>query len=168
VSILDRYLIRLTIPPFLLALGVFTFVLAVEPMLDKAKDLLAKGVHVPDVGILVLCLLPSALSLTIPMSLLTGLLMALGRLSADREAVALLACGISPLRLLRPVLLVGLMVAGVDMYILMRATPQHRPAPDRADRRGHQAARLLQNVPGQGAVCERRPAGRPLVRRVPV
>lgn len=123
-SILDRYLIRLTIPPFLLALGVFTFVLAVEPMLDKAKDLLAKGVHVPDVGILVLCLLPSALSLTIPMSLLTGLLMALGRLSADREAMALLACGISPLRLLRPVLLVGLMVAGVDMYILMRATPQ--------------------------------------------
>ncbi len=41
------------------------------------------------------------------MAFLTGLLMALGRLSGDREAVALLACGVSPLRLLRPVLLMG-------------------------------------------------------------
>ena len=33
-------------------------------------------------------LLPSALALTIPMSLLLGLLVAFGRLSADREFVA--------------------------------------------------------------------------------
>ena len=36
------------------------------------------------------------------MATLTGILIGLGRLSADREAVALLACGVSPYRLLRP------------------------------------------------------------------
>jgi LPS export ABC transporter permease LptG/LPS export ABC transporter permease LptF len=128
VSILDRYLIRTTIPPFLLSLGVFTFVLAVMPMLEYAKLLLAKGVPLPTVGLLLLLLLPQALSLTIPMAFLSGLLMALGRLSGDRESVALLACGISPARLLRPVLLVAVLVAGLDMYVLARATPDANQA----------------------------------------
>ena len=37
------------------------------------------------------------------MALLIGLLIGLGRLSADRETVAMQACGISLYRLLRPV-----------------------------------------------------------------
>ena len=122
-STIDRYLIRQSIAPFFLALGVFTFVLAVEPMLNYAKDLLAKGVSLPTVGLLIACLLPQALAITIPMALVTGVLMALGRLSADREAVALLACGVSPMRLLRPILVIGLLVGGLDMYTLVRLTP---------------------------------------------
>ena len=85
-----------SLPPFLLALGLFTFVLAVSPMLEQAQELLAKGVDLPTVGFLLVTLLPQALGLTIPMAFLAGLLMALGRLSGDREAVALLACGVSP------------------------------------------------------------------------
>src|SRR5262245_40358847 len=123
VSTLDRYLIRQTIAPFFLALGIFTFVLAVQPGLDTVKMLLAKGVSLSTVGVLLLTLLPSALSLTIPMSFLTGVLMMLGRISADRESVAMLACGVSPLRLLRPVLLVGLVAAALDMTALMWGTP---------------------------------------------
>lgn len=123
-STLDRYLIRQIIPPFLLALGIYTFVLAIQPELDYAKLLLAKGVPLPTVGVLLGLLLPQALSLTIPMAFLTGLLMALGRLSGDRESVALLACGVSPRRVLRPILAVGLAVAALDMYVLMSATPR--------------------------------------------
>jgi len=127
-STLDRYLIRQAIPPFLLALGIYTFVLAVQPTLEYAKLLLAKGVPLSTVGVLLLLLLPQALSLTIPMAFLTGLLMALGRASADRESVALLACGVSPLRVLRPVLALGVLVAGLDMYVLMQATPDSNQA----------------------------------------
>ena len=53
-------------------------------------------------------LIPQALALTLPMSLLLALLVAFGRLSADREFVALQACGVSLLRLLRPVGLISL------------------------------------------------------------
>ncbi|HEX5069840.1 MAG TPA: LptF/LptG family permease [Vicinamibacterales bacterium] len=122
-SILDRYVLRLILPPFLIALGVFTFVLAVEPILDRAKDLLAKGVSVPTAAWLLSCLLPSALALTIPMALLTGILIALGRLSGDRESVALVACGVSPFRLLRPLLAVAVLAGGLDLYILVKAVP---------------------------------------------
>jgi len=128
VRTLDRYIIREILPPFLLALGLFTFVLAVNPMLDKAKDLLAKGLPAPTVGWLLVLLVPQALSLTIPMAFLTGLLMALGRISGDRESVALLSCGVSPLRLLRPVLLVAAIVGGADMYVLMKLKPDANQA----------------------------------------
>ncbi len=121
--ILDRYVIRLTLPPFLIALGVFTFVLAVEPILDRAKDLLAKGVSIPTAAWLLSTVLPSALALTIPMALITGILIALGRLSGDRESVALVACGVSPLRVLRPLLVLALVAGGIDMYVLVRAVP---------------------------------------------
>jgi lipopolysaccharide export system permease protein len=123
VKTLDRYLIREILPPFSLALGMFTFLLAVRPMLDYAQDLLVKGLDLPMVGWLLVLLLPQALGVTIPMAVMAGILMGLGRLSADREAVALLACGVSPLRLLRPVLLLALVAGVVDMYLLTTLIP---------------------------------------------
>jgi LPS export ABC transporter permease LptG/LPS export ABC transporter permease LptF len=120
---LDRYLIRECLPPFLLALGLFTFLLQVKPMLERAQDLLAKGVPIPTVGFLLVTLLPQALGVTIPMAFLAGLLMGLGRLSGDREIVALLACGASPVRLLRPILLFALICGAADMYVLVRLVP---------------------------------------------
>src|SRR5262245_22577467 len=120
---LDRYLIRETLGPFGLALGLFTFVLAVRPVLDQAQLLLSKGVPVPTVGFLLLTLLPQALGITLPMAFLAGLLMAFGRLSGDRETVALLACGVNPLRLLRPALIMGVLAAGVTAYVMIDLLP---------------------------------------------
>ncbi len=120
---LDRYLLREILPPFSLALGVFTFALAIQPMLNYAQNLLAKNVPLPTVGFLLLTLLPQSLGVTIPMALMAGLLMALGRLSGDREAVALLACGVNPLRLLKPVLIFAVVVAAADLYVMVEAVP---------------------------------------------
>ena len=123
VKLLDRYVVRETLTPFLLALGLFTFLLAVRPMLEQAQKLLAKGVDLPTTGFLLLTLLPQALGVTIPMAFLTGVLMALGRLSGDREAVAMLACGVSPQRLLRPIVLLAVLVGGMDLYCMVRLIP---------------------------------------------
>jgi LPS export ABC transporter permease LptG/LPS export ABC transporter permease LptF len=123
VKTIDRYLIREILPPFLLALGLFTFLLAVNPMLEYAQQFLAKGVALPTVAFLLVTVLPQALGVTIPMALLAGLLMGLGRLSGDREAVALLACGVSPMRLLRPILLFAVLAGLVDLYVMTRLIP---------------------------------------------
>jgi LPS export ABC transporter permease LptF/LPS export ABC transporter permease LptG len=121
--LIDRYVIREIIPPFFLALAVFTFIMAVNPMLDYAEDYLAKGVPLETVGFLLLNLLPQALGVTIPMALLTGVLMALGRMSADREPVALMACGLSPQRLLVPILTFAGVVALANFYTMVRLVP---------------------------------------------
>lgn len=120
---LDRYVIRETIPPFLLSLLVFTFILEIPPIMRDLEQLVAKGVSWSAAGRILLTLLPQGLGLTIPMALLTGLLIGLGRLSGDRETVALLACGVSPYRLLRPVLLMSLLAGLGTLYVMVEAIP---------------------------------------------
>jgi LPS export ABC transporter permease LptG/LPS export ABC transporter permease LptF len=118
VRTIDRYLIRQILPPFFLALSVCTFVLLMGPMLEKAELLLSKGVPIPTVGFLLLTLVPQGLGVAIPIATLAGILIGLGRMSADREVVALLACGVSPVRLLRPVLMFAAAVAAVDLFVM--------------------------------------------------
>jgi LPS export ABC transporter permease LptG/LPS export ABC transporter permease LptF len=120
---LDRYLIREILPPFLLALVVFTFILQIPPIMDHAEALIAKGVPWLTVGHLLALLLPQALGLTIPMALLVGLLIAFGRLSGDRETVAVLACGVSLYRFLLPVMLLAGAAASVTMWVLIVGIP---------------------------------------------
>jgi len=121
--ILDRYVIREVLPPFLLALLVFTFLLILQPIMDQAEALLAKGVPALDVARIIFTLVPQALGISIPVALLVGLLVAFGRMSSDREAVAFLACGISLWRLLRPVALLATLATGVTLYVLIVAIP---------------------------------------------
>jgi LPS export ABC transporter permease LptG len=120
---IDRYVIRETIPPFLLSLVIFTFLLEIPPVMRDLEMLVSKGVSWQVAGRIVLTLIPQALGLTIPMALLTGLLIGLGRLSADRETVALLACGVSPHRLLRPVLIMAALAASATLYVMVKAIP---------------------------------------------
>lgn len=121
---LDRYIIRETLAPFTLTLLILTFLLQIPTIMDVAEKLIAKGVNLPTIGRILLTLLPSSLALTIPISLLVGLLMALGRLSADREAVAMQACGVSLYRILRPVALMALVATAATAYIMIEALPR--------------------------------------------
>lgn len=122
-KILDRYILRETAGPFLMALAIFTFLLAVRPVMEEAERLLAKSVPPQTIGILLAHLIPQALGITIPMALLAGLLMAFGRLSSDRETVALLACGVSFQRLLRPVALIATIAAAATLWVMVEAIP---------------------------------------------
>lgn len=123
IKTLDKYVIREILPPFLLSLLIFTFILEIPPVMEYLEALVAKGVPWTTAARIMLTLLPQALGLTIPMALLVGLLIGLGRMSGDREAVALLACGVSPYRLLRPVLIFAAAVGALHLYVMIRAIP---------------------------------------------
>jgi LPS export ABC transporter permease LptG/LPS export ABC transporter permease LptF len=120
---LDRYVIREILPPFLIALLIFTFLLALPPVMQYLENLLAKGVTWSTAARIMWTLVPQALGLTIPMALLVGILIGLGRLSADREAVALLACGVSPYRLLRPIGALAIAATAATAYVMIEAIP---------------------------------------------
>ena len=121
--ILDRYVLREILPPFLLSLLIFTFILTLPPVMRYLEQLVAKGVSFGAAARILATLIPQALGLTIPMATLTGILIGLGRLSADREAVALLSCGVSPYRLLRPLLLFAAVMTGATAYVMFEAIP---------------------------------------------
>ena len=120
---LDRYVIREILPPLFLSLLIFTFILEIPPVMEYLETLVAKGVPWSTAARIMLTLIPQALGLTIPMSLLVGLLIGLGRMSGDREAVALLACGVSPYRLMRPVLIVAAAAGAIHLWVMIKAIP---------------------------------------------
>ena len=120
---IDRYVLREILPPFFISLLIYTFILEIPPVMRDLEKLVAKGVSWGAAGRILLTLIPQGLGLTIPMATLTGILVGLGRLSGDREAVALLACGVSPYRLLRPVLTFATVATAVTLYVMLQAIP---------------------------------------------
>ena len=122
-SIIDRYVVRQVLMPFLLGLLIFTFIFIIPPLLEYTEDLVAKGVSGSLIVGLIALLVPQALAITIPMSLLLALLIAFGRLSADREFVAMQACGISLRRLLWPVTMISASAWVLTSYVLIDLVP---------------------------------------------
>ena len=126
--LLDRYVLRETLPLVFLSLLVLTFLVMIPPIMQDAQELIAKGVDGWTVVRLMATLVPQALGITIPMSVLIGLLMGLGRMSADREVVVMQACGVSIYRLLRPVMGLAAAAAAATCYTLVVVLPDANQA----------------------------------------
>jgi LPS export ABC transporter permease LptG/LPS export ABC transporter permease LptF len=142
---LDRYLIREIAVPFVIALLVLTFVLEIPVIIREAEALVARGVEWSVIFRVLLTLLPQALSLTIPMAVLIGILVGFGRISADREFVALQACGVSLMRLLWPVTLAAIVATAATAHQTIVALPNANQA-FREIVYGVMAARVESNV----------------------
>ncbi len=121
--IFDRYVIREVLLPLLLSLLLLTFLLIIPPFLKQGYPIIAQGVDAWIVGKVVITLLPQALAISIPMAVLLGLLIALGRLSGDREFVAMQACGVSIYQLLRPLVTIALLSTAATAYVMIIARP---------------------------------------------
>ena len=101
------------------------------------------------------------------MAVLLGILVGFGRLSADREFVALQACGVSLFRLLRPIALLAVVGTAATAYETIVALPDANQtfreitfnvvASERRER--HQAARLLQGFPNRVIYVRDMPPG---------
>jgi LPS export ABC transporter permease LptG/LPS export ABC transporter permease LptF len=102
-----RYVFREVFTPTLLGLAIYTFVLLMNAIFSVAELAIRKNLPVTSVFKLLALSLPQFLALTIPMSVLLGTLIGVGRLSADSEVIALRACGVSYRRILMPVLALG-------------------------------------------------------------
>jgi lipopolysaccharide export system permease protein len=74
-------------------------------------------------GKLFALILPTFLELTVPMALLLGIFLGLGRLSSDQEIVALKATGISPTQILVPVAGMALIISLMTLLITTLVRP---------------------------------------------
>ena len=101
--ILDRYIVREVFRHAFLGLAVFTFVLFV-PQLVRLMELFVRHTGSgAQVLWLFLCVFPGVFTFAVPIAVLIGVLLGLGRMSADSEIIALTALGIGRRRILLPV-----------------------------------------------------------------
>jgi lipopolysaccharide export system permease protein len=128
---LHRHIFRSVLFTCAAAVGLFAFVLVLG---NAMRDLLAyalTGQLPPEVVVqLLLLLLPYVLTYALPMGVLTGVLLVLGRMSAQQEITAMRAAGLSLWYVARPVLIFGLagmtLALGINYYYMPEARAAYR------------------------------------------
>lgn len=112
--LLTRYVAREFLLWFLASFLFFFSMFFVNVLLVTATDIMSKQVPARDVARLVAYSLPQIVHLSFPFATLLGALLSLGRLSGDRELVAIQALGVPLARALAPMVGLGVLFAGLS------------------------------------------------------
>jgi lipopolysaccharide export system permease protein len=122
--IITRYMLKELGGPFLASLTISTVILAAGNIIQTADMVMNKGVEVTQV-IKVFCLfLPYVLIFTIPISVLSAVLLGFGRLSSDNEVTALRTSGVSIYKVVLPVVICGIIISLFSIPLNDRILPQ--------------------------------------------
>jgi len=117
-KLIDKYILKQIILYSLLCMGMFIFVLVVGKAIRDGQDLFIVGqVSLLMVAELLLMLVLYVINYALPLGFLTSILLVLGRLSAQREIVAMKASGISVYRIALPILVLGLIGTCLSVFI---------------------------------------------------
>ncbi|HEU5352259.1 MAG TPA: LPS export ABC transporter permease LptG [Terracidiphilus sp.] len=92
--ILTRYILGETLSHTLIGCVIFTFVLFMRDLPHILEMVVRNSSTWTSVGEIFLFMLPNTFKVTIPMAVLVGLLLGLGRLAADSEIIAMRASGL--------------------------------------------------------------------------
>ncbi len=126
---LHRYLLSQVLATLLLTVGIFTAVLLMGNAMKEVLALVVKGqASLWGVTKAFALLIPFVVSFSLPMGLLTAMLLVFGRFSADQELTAARAGGISLVSLVIPVILLSILISGFSAWINLQIAPQCRTA----------------------------------------
>lgn len=110
-------------------MGLFVFVLLMGNALRDVAELVAAGKLGFDVFLkLIGLLIPYVASYALPMGMLTGTLIALGRLASQREITAMKSAGLSLYQIASPVFLIAFFGMVVGVLVNLHYAPQSRLA----------------------------------------
>jgi lipopolysaccharide export system permease protein len=121
--IIYRYLLLEILPPFGVSLLAFTSIVFLGRLMKLTQMIVVKGVGLMEVLKACLFLLPYLLVFTLPMAATVGILLALTRLAADHEVVALKTAGLSYTQLLPPILAFSLAAAVLTLGLTVFGSP---------------------------------------------
>ena len=123
-KLLDKYILKELLVPFLAGIAAFTFILAGSTVLFPLIGEAAKY-SIPVIAIIQLFILklPALIALSFPMSVLLATLLVFGRMGNDLEIISLRASGLSIIRLIIPVIFFGLSVSVLSVFFTEAVVP---------------------------------------------
>ena len=122
-KIIRSYILKESIVPFILALGILTCVFLLGNLIQLANLVINKGVSLSTVGSVFLLYIPVLLGYTLPIACLISVILTFSRFSADNEIVALRASGIHLGRILIPLFIIGLIISLLSIVLNERIIP---------------------------------------------
>ena len=111
-SILIRYLIRSHIGPFLFSFTLITGLLFLNTVAQRLDQLVGKGLPWTVLLEFAIYALPHTVALTLPMSVLVSVLYSFSDLTSENEITAMTGGGVNPVRILMPLVGIGVILAG--------------------------------------------------------
>lgn len=122
--LIERYILRTIFPYSVASLILLTAILFAQQT-GRYFETIFHGV-MPSSFVygLALALLPTVLVFTVPMAVLSGTIIGLGRMASDSELVAMRAAGVSTWRMLWPALLLGLLATGATAWLNLKEAPR--------------------------------------------
>jgi lipopolysaccharide export system permease protein len=123
INIIDFYIAREVAIPVALSVGIITVALIVERLLKLVDLIVNQGVSLTEVLTLLGYLIPTLLVLGLPMAMLLGVLLGIGRMSGDHEFIAARACGFSLNRLALPVIALAVALYPIEVLMATKIAP---------------------------------------------
>lgn len=124
VRLLDRHVLTETAVAGGAATGAFVFVMVAGNVLSQVSGAIASGRVSGWEGLeLIALLIPGVLPYALPLGLLTGVLLAFGRMGSQQELTAMKAGGLSLGRIARPALLLAAALALLSAWLNLEVAP---------------------------------------------
>lgn len=120
---LDRYFFKEVAAPTLVAFGAYTGLMLIRGLFQVSNLVLQSEEPLREAASVLLLSVPHIVVLTIPVSLLLGILVGTARLSGDSELIALRAAGMDLLRLYRPVGLLAAAATATTLWVMLALLP---------------------------------------------
>ena len=121
--LIERYILRTILPYALAALVLLTGILFVQQSGRYFENIFRTTVPAQFLYQLSLALLPTVLILTLPVAILSGIIIGLGRMGSDSELIAMRAAGVSRWQILLPALVVGLLATLAALQLNLNEGP---------------------------------------------
>ena len=122
-SIINRYIFKEMLSPFVLSVLFFNFVFLMAEMIEITNWIVNYDVSVLAVLWMILYSTPLFMIFVIPMSSMMSILLTFLRMSGDNEITALKSGGLSVYGMMPPVIVLGLLGFAVTLFITIYAIP---------------------------------------------
>lgn len=129
IKIIDRYILKELLDPFLFGLASFTLILSASMvMFELVRAVILMGMPLIVAAQLFLFRLPGVIVYIFPMAMLLSSILSFAKLSSDKEIVAFRAGGVSLYRVIIPVLILGILVSFLTLLFYEVVVPESNKA----------------------------------------
>jgi lipopolysaccharide export system permease protein len=123
-NLLDRYLLREWLKMLALLLAATTGVLLMSALYDNFRELIQIGAGTGDILLYYATLMPSYLSVVLPLSMLLSLLFVLSKLHRNNELTAVRSAGLNIFATTRALWLAAVLLCGVSLLLNAAVVPK--------------------------------------------
>jgi lipopolysaccharide export system permease protein len=123
IKIIDKYILGELLKIFFISIFAMTMVLYLDKFLFMAEMIVNRGVSFLELVKMMVYISPSFLAVTIPMAVLMASVVTFNQFSANNEWVAMKACNMSFIKLMRPVLFFSLFAYSMANIVMFLAVP---------------------------------------------